>query len=392
MPVVTTAAVTAAPQGNSAPASRPSLLRQFASWWVPPRRVKPTKAGWLFTGLSAAVAIAALNTGNNVLYILLGLHFGIVTTSGLWSETVLRKLDAEFAPPSWLPAGVPVTLRYRFDLRGRRLPAYLLQVFPDIRRDGDIPVTFWQRWRRSRWWTPLYRKESGVRVVSSPWIRHLPKGETVEGHVEVQFDRRGIYRLLHAETGTMFPFGIIEKRRRNDQNVELVVAPPLADASDLDTAESAGTDSETAGRRLDPAGEFDGLRPFQAGDSPRLISWKTTARTGQLTVRLHREVLSPEIAVVLEPFTGRPEELANPPEQRRLDRQVSIARTLVETLRSEGYRVQLHDSPQASSGLSDAEARLLAAWQGEGLPQPPAAKGPGDRVTVTRTGKIVKAG
>jgi len=388
---VTTAAVSPAPAA-AASSPKPSLLRQFASWWVPPRRVNPTKAGWLFTGLSAAVAIAALNTGNNVLYILLGLHFGIVTTSGLWSETVLRKLDAEFVPPPWLPAGAAVTLRYRFDLRGRRLPAYLLQVFPDIRRDGDVPQTFWQRWRRSRWWTPLYRKESGVRIVSSPWIRHLPKNEVVEGHVEVQFDRRGLYRLLHAESGTVFPFGIIEKRRRNDQNLELVVAPPLVDASELESAGSAGADSEAAGRRLDPAGEFDGLRPFQAGDSPRLISWKTTARTGQLTVRLHREVLSPELAVVLEPFSGRPEELANPPEQRRLDRQVSIARTLVESLRSEGYRVQLHDSPQARSGLSDAEARLLAAWQGERLPEPSASGTSGGRIMVTRTGKIVQAG
>ncbi len=356
---------------------------------VPPRRVKPTKTGWLFTALSGAIAIAALNTGNNIIYILLGLQFGIVAASGLWSEAVLRFLYADILPGPWVEAGKPAALRFRIEVKRKRWAAYLLQIFPDIRRSDDVPRSAGQRWKRSRWWTPLDR--SGVKIVRSPWVRHVLPGDTFEGHLEMQFARRGIYGVRHVEIATLFPFGIIEKRRRNDSATEIVVAPERLESSEAGDTASASPEAEQTGRRLDPSGEFDGLRPFQPGDPVRLISWKTTARTGALTVKINRELLAPKVMVELEPFSGRPEELLNPVEQKRLDRQTALARTVVELMRESGHDVYLHDLPGARSGLSDAEARVLATWNGEKLPSSPASSS-GEAVRIMRNGQVVRAG
>lgn len=366
---------------------RSTFWSRVASWLVPPRRVKPTKTGWLYTGLSAAIAIAALNTGNNVLFIFLGLLFGLVAASGMWSEAVLRHVDARVQPGPWIDAGSAAAIPYRITVRRKRINSYLLQVFPEIRHPDDRPRTAWQKWKRNRWWTPLER--NGVRIVSSPWVQQVLAGTTFDAHVEVRFARRGIYRVQHVEIGTLFPFGIIEKRRRNDDGAEIVVAPAPLGAAELSDLEQPSPEAEQTGRHADPTGEYDGLRPFQPGDSPRLISWRASARSGELMVRIHRELVAPRVVLELEPFGGQPEELFNNlVEQKRLDRQVALARTLIESLREQGYEVRLHDLPSGRGGLSGPEARVLAGWNGEPLSPVPAVPGEG-RLRIARNGQIV---
>lgn len=354
----------------------------------PPRRIRPTKAGWLFTALSAAIAVAAMNTGNNILFIFLGIQFGLVAASGLWSETVLRGLSASAPSPGWVDAGRPAAIRYELRVKSRRWPAFVLQVLPDIQPVTDGPRTLRLLWRENRWWTPLERRQSGIRIVRSPWIRRIPPAGTAQAHVEVNFARRGLYRIQHLEVATLFPFGLIQKRKRIECGVEIVVAPEPVPASELGSALSASSDTEQTGLRVDPSGEFDGLRPFAPGDSPRMIAWKLTARTGALTVRLHRETLAPRVYVRMEPLRGGPADRPDPSEQQRTDRQARIARTLVETLRAGGYDVFLQDAPPVHEGLSAGEARLLATWDGNELP---CAGTPGETLVVTRQGRVIRA-
>ncbi len=82
------------------------MLRRFRS----PRRLKFTREGKFFVGITLGVGFAAINTGNNLLYLLLGMLLALIVVSGVMSEISLRHLTRRStpAPPG---AGRPGTPR-----------------------------------------------------------------------------------------------------------------------------------------------------------------------------------------------------------------------------------------------------------------------------------------
>src|SRR6185436_19935940 len=72
--------------GDGDPLARPEpknawqrLLRRFR----PPRKLKFTREGKYFLGITLGVGFAAINTGNNLLYLLLGMLLSLIVLSGV---------------------------------------------------------------------------------------------------------------------------------------------------------------------------------------------------------------------------------------------------------------------------------------------------------------------
>ena len=66
---------------------KPSRFR--LRWWSrrrPPRKLKFTREGKFFVGITLGVGFAAINTGNNLLYLLLGMLLSLIVLSGVMSE------------------------------------------------------------------------------------------------------------------------------------------------------------------------------------------------------------------------------------------------------------------------------------------------------------------
>ena len=79
-------------------------------WWRrlrPPRRLSFTREGRLIVILSVGVGFAAINTGNNLLYLLLGWLLSFIIASGILSEMTLKRLSVERRPPPRLFAAEP---------------------------------------------------------------------------------------------------------------------------------------------------------------------------------------------------------------------------------------------------------------------------------------------
>ena len=79
-------------------------------WWRrlrPPRRLSFTREVRLIVILSVGVGFAAINTGNNLLYLLLGWLLSFIIASGLLSEMTLKRLTVERRPPPRVFAGEP---------------------------------------------------------------------------------------------------------------------------------------------------------------------------------------------------------------------------------------------------------------------------------------------
>ena len=72
-----------------------------------PRKLKFTREGKFFVGITLGVGFAAINTGNNLLYLLLGMLLALIIVSGLMSEVSLRNLTVVRRLPARAQVGRP---------------------------------------------------------------------------------------------------------------------------------------------------------------------------------------------------------------------------------------------------------------------------------------------
>src|SRR6266496_1957987 len=77
----------------------------FLRWCSRSRSLRLTPDGFGFVLLALALGIAALNTGNNLLYLLLAMMLSLIIVSGVLSEKCLRNLALSRRMPPHLFAG-----------------------------------------------------------------------------------------------------------------------------------------------------------------------------------------------------------------------------------------------------------------------------------------------
>ena len=225
-------------------------------WLRPPRRLKFTRAGGLFTFGVIALGFATLNTGNNLLYLLLGALLGLIVVSGWLSEQALRGLRIVRRANRGI-AGEPLSLTYEVSNAKRRLPSLALEF-----REHDARI--------------------------HAFLPFVAPGKTAVARTDVVFSRRGVYRLHRFVLGTSFPFGLFIKERdiaypgtiivwpRTDR---VVRDPPRFGARMRRTGNVQAMTS--AGGR----GDYRSLRTYQTGDDPRDVHWRTSARYAEPVVR-----------------------------------------------------------------------------------------------------------
>ena len=126
------------PRAGARPAlsSRTRWLERVRRWLRPPRTLRPTRAGWAFFAITFGVGFAALNTGNNLLYLVLSLMLAFLVLSGVLSESALRGISVRRRLPRELFAETSCTVGLEITNQQRRVPAFAVQV-EDRAREGD---------------------------------------------------------------------------------------------------------------------------------------------------------------------------------------------------------------------------------------------------------------
>jgi uncharacterized protein (DUF58 family) len=232
----------------------PSTFRRLRP--RPPRRLRLLRPGaFLLVGIFG-LGLATLNTGNNLLYLLLGALLGLIVLSGVLSEEALRPLRVTRRSPRRATAGAPARIEYVISHAGSRTPAFALHV-------GE------------RGWPAAY-----VGVVE-------PGAQTSVRHQRT-FERRGIIELTTVRLSTAYPFGLFMKSREFDSADRLVVWPrtdrPVPE-SQPGSAPLARPTATVAPSRVVGRAAYRGLRGYRQGDDPRDVHWRSTARAGELIVR-----------------------------------------------------------------------------------------------------------
>jgi uncharacterized protein (DUF58 family) len=214
------------------------------------RRIHFTAPGLVYTVGALAVGFAAINTGNNLLFLLLGAMLGTMAVSGWLSEQTVRGLQVRRTVPRGVPVGQEVRIRYEVRNPKRRLSSLALEL-----HEPGLP--------------------------GAGFVAHLAPGKSANARAVNVFERRGVHDLGTLTLATTFPFGLFRRERDLSLPGELVIWPR--------TDRPVRPPRSGGGQRPSPGmaplgvaasvrGEYRGLREYRPGDDARDIHWRSSAR------------------------------------------------------------------------------------------------------------------
>jgi uncharacterized protein (DUF58 family) len=254
----------------------PVVSRQLkeSEWcWRPfrPRRtIWPTREGWWCLFVVIGLGVAAINTGNNLLYLLVSLLLSLIVVSGVLSEQSMRGLRLESDAPEEMYAGTAARFGAVLANRKRWLTSYSITL-ELLGRGG--PTRFIHQ----------PRLEAG-RDRLLTWEETLPA--------------RGRQRLPGVRLTTRFPFGLFLKAGRPMLEREVLVFPAVRPISSETLHRLVGAGS-SAVRRRGRGHDLYNLRAYRAGDDPRLIHWRSSAKVESLLVREMEAETTEDTRIVL---------------------------------------------------------------------------------------------
>ena len=262
-----------------------------------------TKAGVVYVLVTLVIGIAALNTGNNLLYIVVAAMLAAILVSGMVSALVLRGLQLDVRLPEHVFAGRPVVGRIMLRNPRRFLPSFSIRVVP-ARREKDKKIRKQWKWEPATFVFPLNRPPENQWVRLRDWrvrrvevapaapgifegmvyFPYLPPGADLTADLELLFERRGCYRESSFGVATRFPFAFLTKTREIALEREILVYPAIEPPDELFEIlplVRGEWESFVRGRGSD----LYRIREYMPEDSARHVDWKATAKSGSLKVR-----------------------------------------------------------------------------------------------------------
>lgn len=304
-------------------------------WFRPPRTLRVTRIGRNYLILTFGVGLGALNTGNNLLYLVLGLLLSTIVISGILSERCLRHLKVRRVGTDGAFAGEPFA--YRYAVSRQKGASFALVLSETEGLSGHEKVA----------------------VPGEAFVPYVEAGTEVVVRTDLVAPRRGPLRLTGLKVTTTFPLGLFAKSRVLELS-DLVVVYPRRGFACADPPEREQGHIGDAGnpRRRDGTGELLGLRELVPGEDAHRVHWLKSAAAGKL-LRVERAREERRQFVMALPSGAAGEQL-----DRRCEEVAAQAHRLL----SQGHEVGLESGttrlrPAAGPGQ---ERRILSAlaWAG----------------------------
>src|SRR5262249_52613780 len=175
-----------------------------------------TREGAIYLVASIVIAIAALNTGNNLLFMIVAAMLAAVLVSGVFSTWMLLNIDLDISVPEHVFARQNVSGRVAVSNHGL-FSVFSIQVIPAKqrrRKKEALPAA------NAILRSPLY----------FPW---LGPGQDRFENVDLRFERRGSYQQRELGVATRFPFSFLRKTRMIPLESEIIVLPSIEQTQDF---------------------------------------------------------------------------------------------------------------------------------------------------------------
>lgn len=269
--------------------------------------------------VTVGVGFAAVNTANNLLYLILGLLLSLLLVSGVLSDLALWKLQIRRKLPGRLFAGKRSLIEVDACNDKRWLASVSVEVIDEI---------------------------DGLETIPARFLRIGP-GRTEEAIYPFEAPRRGLFELGTIRVRTRYPFGLIEKGYTVFHPDEVIVYPELLEDVIAPPTQPVPGDAAPM-HRTGRGSEFAGsVRFYREGDEARDIHWKRTASRGDLVVREHEQ--DSNALVTLRVDNVLPDGIEEDAVWReRFERTISEVATIAAAYLARGVSVQVQASDRAS--------------------------------------------
>ncbi len=204
-------------------------------------RVKITTPGYVVIGLTLAVALAAINTGNNLLYLATSALLALMSVSGVLSVANLGFIEVDIESPEMVFARSPAPFRFR--VRGPVWPCFFIRI--------ETPY-------------------------GSARVMHVRREQVITGWLT--FQRRGKVHMQEVWLSSGFPLGLFRRKRRIEVETEVLVLPHPTPGRVNRLVEDKDGGYSRAGREGEE--ELKGVREYREGDKKSRIAWMAFARRG----------------------------------------------------------------------------------------------------------------
>jgi uncharacterized protein (DUF58 family) len=283
----------------------PTLARRTSlRWFIYQVDYRLTREGIIYLVAVSILVVAALNTGNNLLFMFLACALAGILISGILSRVVLTGIGLKFDMPEHIFAEQPVLAELELRNEKQTWPSFSLRVAGENRKGA-------------------------AEILSRPvFFPYIPRNAAARQKVELVFPRRGVYHQDAFGIRTRFPFGFFEKSRKVDSRLEIVVYPRVAPTDqfyEVLPLLSGEMVSHFRGR----GHELHSLRNYLHTDSARFVDWKVTAKAGRLMIREFAREDERRVMLVLDRGIGPPRaelgKLAESEHSERFERAVTMA-------------------------------------------------------------------
>jgi uncharacterized protein (DUF58 family) len=325
----------------------PTLAKRTPLRWLGYRmEYRITRDGWIYILGIVLVALAAINTGNNLLFLILASLIASILMSGILSSITLAGVELKLHLPEHIFAGQSV--RASVELRNEKLtlPSFSLRV--EAAKTKNQPAAAMLE-------TPIY-------------FPYLPRQQAVKQSVPLLFLQRGVYRQEAFKILTRFPFGFLQKARRMDLATEALVYPAVAASSEflevLPGLQGA-MESHAKGRGQD----LYALRGYLPNDSARHVHWKASARFGSLMVREFAREDDCRVLLVFDPQSAAAAATSQSNEKDSFERAVTFCAALAWNFHERNAQLEFR-SADASTPPAPASENIFAILRHLALVQP----------------------
>lgn len=292
----------------------------------PRREQRITRAGVGHIVLTGLLGLGAINSQNNLLYLVFGIAAGAILVSGIISGSMLLGLRVEREALEPAQAGEAWTVRYRVRNTSRWLPAFAILIGEEVGEPKDgfpHPVRTW----------------SACLPRPLAFLAHVSPRADGSAHAVVIPTRRGVAGFSSLRAESSFPFGLFRKSVVfTGETMTVVVRPPVRPLREpvRRVARRGHHDAPASGDLPGMSDDFYGVREYAPGDSLRRVAWRRSARTGVLAVRETAAPAPERLWVVLDLAPAQHEA-----DEARSEGAIALTASVVASAERDGLEVGL---------------------------------------------------
>lgn len=253
-------------------------------------RVRMPPEAFVYMLILGVLCLGALLGHSNMLMLVFGLMAGPFVLNGQMTLAILKRVSVRRRLPEQAIAGEKFPVTLTLSNRKRFFSSWMV-VAEDVvesRTEQLLPAVL---------------------------FACVPAKSEREAAYDLRLARRGLYEFGPVRIMSRFPLGLMERSFELGSVEELVVYPRIGRLKPRwrQPADSGDPVSDFAQSKVGACDdEFHRLREYRAGDNPRAIHWRTTARRNELMVQEYQQNRRRDLLLIVDlwlPARPRPDDL-----------------------------------------------------------------------------------